>query len=367
LKALDMSTPTRTFVYVSNAADADIACFSLSSDLHLTPLDRVPAGPLVMPMAASSDGRFLHAAIRSAPFSLHTHRIVAATGALNPLAHTPLPDNMVFIALDQTGRWLLCASYSGNTVAVHAVDAEGQVSTQAACFFPTGGVKPHSIRIDPANQWVYVPHLGSDEVQAYPFDARNGQLARDARVSTRLPAGFGPRHFVFSRDGRFLYLLGEMSGHVAVFERDTALGALRLIQSISSLPADSTLLPGVARLPTGAEGAVDFDETKVIWCADLQITPDGRHLFSTERTRDHIGRFAVDTASGLLRFLGQTPTERQPRGIAIDPAGRYLIASGEKSTQLSLYTLDSHTGDLHLKEQVPVGRGANWVQIVQLP
>jgi 6-phosphogluconolactonase len=362
-----MSASRRTFVYVSQAGDGDIACYTLSSDLHLSLQARVPAGPLVMPMAASHDGHFLHAAVRTAPFALHSHRIDSHTGALSPVARTSLPDNMVFIDLDRSGRWLLCASYSGNTVAVHAVGDDGQVADQPACFFPTGGIKPHSIHIDPDNQWVYVPHLGSDEIQAYPFDADSGQLLRQNCVSTRLPAGFGPRHFVFSRDGRFLYLLGEMSGHVAVFERHPETGTLTLIQSISSLPADSPLLPGVARLPTGVEGAVDFDESRVIWCADLQITPDGRHLYSTERTRDHIGRFEVDTHTGRLRFLGQTPTERQPRGIAIDPQGQYLIASGEKSTQLSLYTLDSSTGDLHLKERVPVGKGANWIQIVQDP
>lgn len=357
----------RTFVYVSNAGDGDISCFQLTADGHLTAGPRVPAGQLVMPIASSSDGRTLHAAVRTSPFRLHSHAIEADTGELRPMPATALPDNMVFIALDNTGRWLLCASYSGNTVSVHAVHAQGQVSAEPACFFPTGGNKPHAIRISPDNHFVYVPHLGSDEIQAYPFDAEHGQLLREQMRSTRLPDGFGPRHFVFSRDGRFLYLLGEMSGQVAVFERHPASGAITQIQLVSSLPPDTDLLPGVPRLPTGVQGQMDFDETKMIWCADLQITPDGRFLYSTERTRDHLGRFAVDPNTGLLRFLGQTATERQPRGMAIDPQGRYLIASGEKSTRLSVYAIDESSGDLTLIEQVPVGHGANWVQIVQQP
>ncbi|MFZ9554865.1 MAG: beta-propeller fold lactonase family protein, partial [Limnohabitans sp.] len=34
--------------------------------------------------------------------------------------------------------------------------------------------------------------------------------------SVELPLNFGPRHLVFSQDGRFIYLLGEMSGLIAV-------------------------------------------------------------------------------------------------------------------------------------------------------
>ena len=39
--------------------------------------------------------------------------------------------------LDHTQRWLVCASYSGNTVAVHAVNEQGQASASPACPLPT--------------------------------------------------------------------------------------------------------------------------------------------------------------------------------------------------------------------------------------
>ena len=354
-----------TFVYVSNAEDGDISTFVLSPDLKLTSGPRAPAGKLVMPMVASADGRFLYASVRSTPFLVQTYAIDGNTGSLQPKGASPLPDNMVSVNLDKTGRWLLSASYSGGTLSVNGVDGQGRIASDPASFFKTGGVRPHSIRVDHANRFVYVPHLGTDEIKTYSFDAATGKLGSESSVSTKLPKEFGPRHFVFSNDGKFFYLLGEMSGNVVVYERKADTGELRQIQTISSMPSGSTLLPGVPRLPAGTPGALDFDDTKVIWCADIQITPNGRFLYTSERTQSNLSRFAIDSATGRLRLLGQTSTEKQPRGFAIDPQGNYLIASGEKSNTISLYALNPTTGDLTLKERAPVGKGANWVQIVQ--
>ena len=49
---------------------------------------------------------------------------------------------------------------------------------------------------------------------------------------------------------------------------------------------------------------------------------------------------------------------------AIDPKGKFLIASGEKSPTISVYAIDGATGGLRMLKQYPVGKGANWVEIV---
>lgn len=60
-------------------------------------------------------------------------------------------------------------------------------------------------------------------------------------------------------------------------------------------------------------------------------------------------------------------TERQPRGINIDPSGQYLVASGEKSDRLSVYRIDQASGKLGEPSRYPVGKGANWIEIVEAP
>jgi 6-phosphogluconolactonase len=73
----------------------------------------------------------------------------------------------------------------------------------------------------------------------------------------------------------------------------------------------------------------------------------------------------VERASGKLTRIGTYATEKQPRGFNVDPSGNYLLAVGQLSTSLSAYRIDRKTGALSALAQYPVGKGANWVEIVQ--
>ena len=88
------------------------------------------------------------------------------------------------------------------------------------------------------------------------------------------------------------------------------------------------------------------------------MTPNGKFLYITERTSNTLAAFGVDAATGKLTYLGSTPTEKQPRGFAIDPKGRFLIASGEKSDTISVYSIDQASGALKLLQKYP---GGGWV------
>ena len=72
-------------------------------------------------------------------------------------------------------------------------------------------------------------------------------------------------------------------------------------------------------------------------------------------------------STGRLTYIANFATEKQPRGIKIDPSGNYLIGSGEKSDKLAVYKIDQDTGKLSEAGRYPVGNGANWVEIVELP
>jgi 6-phosphogluconolactonase len=355
-----------TYVYVSNADDGDISSYVLADETgKLTPLTRTPAAKLVMPMAASPDGRHLYAVSRNKPFTVFSYRIDAASGGLTEIGKSPLPASMVNTVVDGSGQWLLSASYNDDVLSVHRLGADGSVAAEPTQTLPSGGHKPHSLKTDRDNQFLTVPHLGTDEVRVFPFDPATGKLNAERVSSVATRAGTGPRHHVISRDNEFLYLLGELTGTVTVYKRTLGLPELTQVQTIASLPADTKLVPGAPRVPVGTPGAVAFDETVAIWTADIQMTPDGHHLYTSERTNSTLSRFAVDPKDGTLRFLGLTPTEKKPRGFAIAPSGKYLIASGELSETLSIYRIDPETGDLTLTGQAPTGKGANWVQIVE--
>jgi 6-phosphogluconolactonase len=361
LMATAGAAPASSYVYVSNAEDGNIGTYTLQADGTLQPGARVAAGNVVMPMAVSPDKRFLYAALRSKPFAVMTYAIDRKTGELHKLSGAPLAESYPYIAVDKTGSVLLGASYGGHQVGVNAIGKDGKVSDPKQVI-PTAR-NAHSIVTDQTNRYVFVPHLGTDQIFQFKLDAKAGKLASNTPAVVQMKAGTGPRHIIISRDNRFAYLLNELTGTVATLSLDATTGLLTEVSSASVLPADSKLVPGAPRGPV-APGVTPRDVSTDIWASDLHLTPDGRFLYAAERTSSTLGAFSVDTATGKLTYLSSTPTEKQPRGFAIDPKGKYLVVSGEKSETISVYVIDQSNGALTLLQKYPTGKGSNWVEIV---
>jgi 6-phosphogluconolactonase len=351
-----------TFVYVSNADDGNIGLYTLQSDGTLQPGPRFDAAKVVMPMSVSPDQRFLYAAARSKPFTVITYAIDRQTGGLKQLSTAPLAESFPYISLDKTGHYLLGASYGGHLVSVNAVGQDGKVS-EPIQVIPTAR-NAHAIITDKTNRFVFVPHLGTDQIFQFRLDAQTGTLTANTPPVVQMKAMTGPRHIVMSPDNRFAYLLSELVATVTTLSLDAKTGVLTEVSSASALPPDSKLAPGAPRGAVGAPGQAPRDTSNDIWASDLHVTPDGRFLYAAERTSSSIATFAVDVATGKLTYLASTPTEKQPRGFRIDPRGRYIVVSGEKSDTISVYGIDGASGGLKLLQRYPTGKGSNWVEIV---
>jgi 6-phosphogluconolactonase len=360
----------KTFVYVSNAQDGNIDAFVMDmSTGALTPVGKAEAAKLVMPMAVSPSKKHLYAVVRSQPVRVLTYAIDPATGGLTQKASAPLPDSMPYVSTDQTGRFLFTASYGGDKIAVSPIGENGLIEAEAIQVIPTGR-NAHSILPDRSNKFVYAATLGANQVLQFTFDSKTGKLAANDPASVSPEAGHGPRHLAFSPDNKNLYVLNELSGHVTQYAIDPSKGTLTLVDSISSVPVEAGLAWGAPPAPVGAASAsasaAPKDDKLKVWAADIQITPNGKFLYSTERTTNKIALFTVAPGTGKLTYVTNFATEAQPRGIRIDPTGQYLVASGEKSDRLSVYKIDQGTGKLSERTRYPAGNGANWVEIVEL-
>jgi 6-phosphogluconolactonase len=234
---------------------------------------------------------------------------------------------------------------------VNPVGADGRVGAPQQVI-PTAR-NAHAIITDRSNRYVFVPHLGTDQVFQFRFDEKTGRLEANTPPVVQLAKGSGPRHLVQSPDGRFIYLLNELTATVTTLAHND--GLLKEMHSVSAVPADIKLGPGAPR-PN------ERDKEKDIWASDIHVTPDGRFVYAAERTTSTINLLRAD--GGKLTYVSSTPTEKQPRGFRLDPAGRVMIVSGEKSDTISSYTVDSTSGAPKLVGKYPTGKGGNWVEIV---
>ncbi|MGK3990057.1 lactonase family protein [Sorangium sp. So ce136] len=336
---------TTTYVYVSSAESREISVLRLdTADGSLAPVQTVGVESQAGPLAVSPDQRFLYIALRSEPHAVQSFALDAASGRLKPLSAAPLPDSMAHLVTDRSGRHLFGASYGGHKISISPIGSDGTVGEPAAVL-PTGQ-HAHATLVAPSNRHVFVTTLGSDAVMQWRFDAATGRLTPSDPPTLPVRPRAGPRHLVFSPDGRFVYLLNELDASVEVLAFDAGRGTLSAVQSLSTLPEGFSGKP---------------------WAADVHLTLDGRFLYTSERTSSTLAGFRVDAQTGRLSLVSHTPTEQQPRGFHIDPSGRWLVAAGQLSHALRVHAIDRASGRLDGSRSHPVGRSPHWVEILSFP
>jgi 6-phosphogluconolactonase len=341
-----------TYLYVGNAGSNEIFIYSLDGKTgELTRIDKLTVPGITkagssMPMAVSPDKKFLYAGFRGEPMVAATFTIDGKTGKLTHVGNGPLADSMAYISTDHTGKWLLGASYPGHKVTVNPIGPNGVIEAvkQSIPNLPNS----HSIIPDNSNQHVLSPSLGADVVNEFTFDAKTGTLTPNTPPSMKVKDKNGPRHFRYSSDEKFVYLLNETAAVVDVFTYDATKGVLtKQIQEITALPLEGP--------------------KEKIWAADIHLTPDGKFLYASERGTSTIAQYQVDAKTGMLTANGSVPTEQQPRAFEIDPTGKFLYAVGELSDSMTSYAIDAKSGALTKLKQYPVGKNPNWVQIIEFP
>ena len=344
------STP-ETIVYVSNAGSKEVYVLAMNRQtgaLDLVEKTPVPGtdkpSPSSMPMALSPDRRFLHAALRSEPFTVASFAIDKETGKLSHLGNAPLDASMAYTTVDRTGRWLLCASYPQGKLTVNPIDAQGRVQAPPSQII-TDRPKAHCVIVDAANRHVYCPVLAQDIVLQLNFDPASGTVSPCTPPEIRAKPGAGPRHLAFHPSGRFLYLITETTATVGAYAIDKNTGALKELQFLETPP------PGGYKEQPAA--------------ADLHITPDGKFLYGSERRTSTLTGFRIDPEKGTLTQIGRFPTETTPRGFGIEPHGKFLLSTGLDSNHLTVYAIEAN-GTLNPVKQHAMGQMPNWVEFVDL-
>ena len=188
------------------------------------------------------------------------------------------------------------------------------------------GPHAHSIYPSPDNRFVLNCDLGLDKVFAYHLDADAAKLSPANPPFATVAPGSGPRHLVFSADGKFVYVISEMGGTITVFSYDVASAAMTEVQTISTLPKDFSAMNG---------------------CAEIALHPSGKFLYAANRGHDSIALFSVDQKTGRLTFVEhQSTMGRTPRHFAVDPSGHWLIAENQASDSVVTFAIDVDTGKL---------------------
>jgi 6-phosphogluconolactonase len=268
--------------------------------------------------------------------SISAYAVDAKSGRLTLLNRKPSGGaEPCYISLDRTGRYVLEANYNGGNVSVFSIGPDGALGERTGFDQETGSsVNPdrqkrsyaHCIVVDPGNRFALACNLGADKVFIYRFSAKDGSLTRNDPPSVSLKPGSGPRHITFHPNGKFAFVINELACTITAFGWNSAKGTLTELQTISTLPEDFK----------------GFNT-----CAEIQVHPNGKFLYGTNRGQNTLAVFAIDPGSGRLTFVERVPTRgKMPRNFTFDPAGKWILLSNHDSDNAVVFRVNDQNGRL---------------------
>lgn len=344
---LQPTSPSHLLVYVGTYATTD------QDGIHICELD-LRSGQLTRLagmagiqnpsfLALHPDGKHLYAVSESQRFAGKPSGSVTAFDVTDDGRELSLINEQssegtgpCHLAIDRSGKFLVVANYGGGSVTALPIRADGGLAPASDHVQHAGssvnprrqqGPHAHCVNFDATGRFLISCDLGLDKILIYQFDAQRGTLQPNAAMAAVTVApGAGPRHFAFHPSGKYAYAINELNSTVTAFLYDPSTGTLATIESCSTLPADF-------------EGQNST--------AEIEISPDGRYLYGSNRGHNSLAIFAIDSSSGKLTYLAnQSTLGKTPRNFALTPNGSFLLAANQDSDSVTVFRRDQASGRL---------------------
>ncbi|MDU1890870.1 MAG: lactonase family protein [Dysgonomonas sp.] len=255
-----------------------------------------------------------------------------STGKLELLNSLPTGGaDPCYINIGKKDKHIVTANYSGGNVTLLNTKDDGSLNEVLHIFTFTGkGVDPnrqnkphiHCVQYSPDGKYLYATDLGTDKIHKFDINASPDDYLRIGTPSfIKVADGSGPRHLEFHPNGKYAYLINEISGTVIGFNYNDENGNLTEFQTIQA----DTL---------NAQGS-----------GDIHITPNGKYIYASNRLKgDGLAIFSIDQTNGKLTKVGYQETGAHPRNFVITPNGKYLLVASRDNNVIQVFAIDNNTG-----------------------
>lgn len=242
-------------------------------------------------------------------------------------------DHPCHISLSPKEDYLILGNYTGGSLTIFQVDSLGQVNFVQKIQHKGKSINKarqesphvHSTTFDPEGKRILVADLGTDKIYVYDFTPGNStplQLSGEFPVTP----GDGPRHLAFSKDGKEVLVVEEMSAVLDVFSYEN--GKLSPKQRLSLLEEGFT----------GKVGA-----------AEIRISPDGKHVYVSNRGEANtLSVFGKKPDGTYIRIQNIPSGGIMPRNFNLTADGKYLLSAHQASNDIVIFERDTISGILSL-------------------
>lgn len=263
------------------------------------------------------------------------------------------------VATDAEDNYIFVSGYHDGKATVLRLNPDGTVGEICDSVFHKGlgsvaerTFRPHITcsRRTPDGNFLMVADVGIDQVKIYRFEEEKGTISVVDAI--RCEQESAPRHFLFSQDGRFLYLMYEIKNVIDVFSYEYHSG---------------DRVPKLEKLQTIASTAPERLSQLTAACA-MRMSPDERYLYCSNAGDNSVSVYRRDPDTGLLSLLCCLPISgNYPKDIAIFPDQKHLASFNHGSNAISFFELDYEKGLLVMcHRSIPINE-PNCCVITKMP
>lgn len=230
------------------------------------------------------------------------------------------------VTMDPEEKNLIVVSYPEASIQSYPVNEDGTIQPMFCLRRHTGSgpnlerqesAHAHSAAFTKDGRYMVVCDLGTDTLHMYTFLSETGKIHRAYNMNVACPPGSGPRHMVFSPDGKNAYVACELNNEVLTLSYDAEKG-------LEVIGRNGTLNP-------------DFD-ININYPSAIRITADGRFVYLSNRGEDTIACFERNTENGRLTLKKSYSTMGwYPRDFILTDDESLLVAVNQQSDNLIIF------------------------------
>jgi len=247
-----------------------------------------------------------------------------------------IPSNGAYpchVSVSEKHALAIVANYGGGSLAVYNLEKNGALGSLVQHIQHKGSGQNkdrqasshvHSAFFSPDFQRVYVQDLGADQITIYRVRKSGPDFVLVEEQTINTPAGGGPRHVVIDKKEKNLYVLLELTGEVAHFQKKGK--DWIFMQSVSMNEENFN----------GANGA-----------AEIKMSADGKHIYASNRgDANTITLFAVDKSGSMLKKAVYSTKGKGPRNFNLSPDGKHVLVANQQSNNIVIFERNVQTGEL---------------------
>ena len=238
------------------------------------------------------------------------------------------------VSVYPNGGWIFVSNYGEGNFSILPVTKDGKIGAasqrqqlKGSSIDPKRQTGPHTHSSIPSQDgsYLYVSDLGIDKVLIYKFNNVRGLVTPADQPFSDVTKGAGPRHFIIHQNSELAFLAEEITSTLNAFKVNPNTGSLTSYYRNSTLPRT-------------------FNEFNKV--ADIHLSPDGNHVYVSNRGHNSIAIFDLAPETGQVKFRKTVPCGGDsPRNFMIDPSGQFALVANQRSDNIVLFQLNEQ-GDL---------------------